>query len=72
MRNHIAADEALQSAARMFTFIATLPPIGRIEKTRPSRTKNRFPGGCGMPRMHAAAMYSLVSHMAVEGLSVTM
>jgi hypothetical protein len=51
--------------------IATFGPIGSIEKTRPIRTKRGFPGGCGIPMMYAAAMYSLVSHIAVEGDRVT-
>ena len=49
---------------------ATVGAIGRIAKTRPMRTKNGLPGGCGSPRVYAAAMYSLVSHIAVDGASV--
>ena len=52
--------------------IATVEAIGRIAKTRPMRTKNGFPGGCGRPSVYAAAMYSLVSHIAVDGASVRM
>ena len=37
---------------------------------RASTTKSGFPGGCGMPRMCAVAMYSLVSQNAVVGDSV--
>ena len=44
--------------------------MGRMENTRPSSTNIGLPGGCGMPSVNAAAMYSLVSHMAVEGASV--
>src|SRR6266542_7111206 len=67
IRNHIPAEAALQSAARMLILIATLGAIGRRENTRPMRTKNGLPGGCGRPRRYAATMYSLVSHMAVFG-----
>jgi hypothetical protein len=55
----------------MFTRAATDGAIGSSEKNFPISTKNGFPGGCGIPRMYAAAMYSLVSHMAVDGASVT-
>ena len=34
------------------------------------RTKSGLPGGCGMPSVYAAVMYSLVSHIAVVGASV--
>ena len=51
--------------------VAMLGAIGRSEKTRPISTKNGLPGGCGSPRVYAAAMYSLVSHIAVDGASVT-
>jgi hypothetical protein len=30
-------------------------------------TNSGFPGGWGSPKVYAAAMYSLVSHIAVEG-----
>src|SRR5690348_1715978 len=72
IRNHIPADTALHSAARMLMRSATFGAIGRIEKKRPRMTKNGFPGGCGSPMMYAEAMYSLVSHIAVDGDSVTM
>ena len=70
-RNHIPAETALHSAAKMLIRIATFGAIGMIANTRPMRTNSGLPGGCGMPRMYAAAMYSLVSHIAVEGESVT-
>src|SRR5687768_4871278 len=70
IRNHIPADTALDTAARMLTRAATDGAIGRREKKRPISTKNGFPGGCGSPMVYAAAMYSLVSHMAVDGASV--
>ena len=70
MRNHIPAAPALQSAARMLIRMATLGAIGRIAKKRPSNTKKGLPGGCGRPRVYAATMYSLVSHIAVDGASV--
>jgi hypothetical protein len=71
MRNQKPADTAAHVAASMFTQNAGLMP-GRIENTRPIRTKNGFPGGCGRPTTYAAAMYSLVSHIAVDGPRVMM
>src|SRR5690348_10662461 len=71
MRNHIPADTALQIAARMLMRTATVDAIGRIENTRPRITNSGLPGGWGSPRVYAAAMYSLVSHIAVEGDRVT-
>ena len=50
---------------------AMLPPMGSSDATRPISTKNGLPGGCGMPSTYAAAMYSLVSHIDVDGASVT-
>src|SRR5690349_19286756 len=70
IRNHIAADPALHTAASTLIRIATLGAMGRIEKTRPIRTNSGLPGGWGRPRVYAAEMYSLVSHIAVEGDSV--
>src|ERR1035437_8926962 len=70
IRNHIPAATELDSAASTFTRIAMVGAIGSSVKTRPSSTKNGFPGGCGMPSVYAAAMYSLVSHIAVSGASV--
>ena len=61
------ADTALQIAARMLMRMATVGAIGRIEKTRPRMTNSGLPGGCGRPSVYAAAMYSLVSHIAVDG-----
>ena len=71
MRNHMPAETALETAARMLTRAAIVPAIGISVKNFPIRTKNGFPGGWGRPRMYAAAMYSLVSHMAVDGARVT-
>src|ERR1017187_9427320 len=70
IRNHDPAATELDNAARTFTRIAIVGAIGSSVKTRPSSTKNGFPGGCGMPSVYAAAMYSLVSHIAVSGESV--
>src|SRR5437764_5442162 len=70
MRNHMPAETALQIAARMLILTATELAIGRIENTRPMMTKSGYPEGWGMPSVYAAAMYSLVSHMAVDGASV--
>src|SRR3954471_4662780 len=70
-RNHIAADAALDTAASTLMRAATFGAIGNNENTRPTTTKNGLPGGCGNPKVYAAAMYSLVSHIAVEGAIVT-
>ena len=69
-RNQKVADAALDNAASTLMRIATVGAMGRIENTRPIRTKNGLPGGCGRPSTYAAAMYSLVSHMDVVGASV--
>src|SRR5262245_22571672 len=69
-RNHIAAATAEHSAARTLIRDATLAAIGSSAKTRPIRTKSGLPGGWGRPSVNAAEMYSLVSHMAVDGDSV--
>src|SRR5262245_64407248 len=71
IRNHIPAETALQIAARMLILTAIDDAIGKIEKTRPMMTNSGLPGGCGRPSVYAAAMYSLVSHIAVDGASVT-
>ncbi len=55
----------------MLTRIATFGAIGSTAKKRPRMTKKGLPGGWGSPRSKAAAMYSLVSHIAVDGASVT-
>jgi hypothetical protein len=68
-RNQIAADTALQTAASRFTRTAT-ELNGRSEATRPNSTNSGLPGGCGMPSVYAAVMYSLASHIAVVGASV--
>ncbi len=39
-------------------------------QVRASSTKTGLPGGCGIPRMCAVAMYSLVSQKAVVGARV--
>src|SRR5690348_6569606 len=69
-RNQTAAVPALQSAASRFTRTATLPN-GTSVATRPSSTNSGLPGGCGMPSVYAAVMYSLVSHIAVVGARVS-
>src|SRR6185369_8456868 len=68
-RNQIAADTALHTAASRLTRTAT-DPSGTSDATRPSNTNSGLPGGCGMPSVYAAVMYSLASHMAVVGASV--
>ena len=70
-RNHIAAEKALASAASRLILTATLkPPSGSSANVRPRMTKSGLPGGCGRPKTYAAAMYSLVSHIAVLGARV--
>ena len=72
IRNHIPAETALQIAANTLMRVATLgPKIGMIENTRPIRTNSGLPGGWGSPSVYAAAIYSLVSHIAVDGARVT-
>jgi hypothetical protein len=67
-RNQTAAENALL-AASMLTRTATVL-TGTSEATRPSSTKSGLPGGCGMPSVYAAVMYSLASHSAVVGARV--
>jgi hypothetical protein len=71
IRNQAAAESAEQSAASTFTRCATVGAMGRWVKTLPSSTKNGLPGGCGIPSTYAAAMYSLASHIAVDGARVS-
>ena len=71
LKGHIPAETALHTAARMLMRTATDDAIGRIENTRPTMTNSGLPGGCGIPSVYAAAMYSLVSHIAVDGASVS-
>src|SRR3954471_14246368 len=68
-RYHRAADAALHTAASALIRSAT-DPAGTSDATRPRRTKRGLPGGCGIPRVYAAVMYSLASHIAVVGASV--
>ena len=53
---------------------ATDSPRGArmMSHARARTTKRGFPGGWGIPRMWAVAMYSLVSQKAVVGARVTM
>ena len=69
-RNQSAAAPALDTAASTLIRAATFDAIGKSEKRWPSMTKNGLPGGCGRPKVYAAAMYSLVSHIAVDGAIV--
>ena len=52
---------------------ATGRPVkpSRRSQTRPTRTKNGFPGGCGSPRMCAVVTYSDVSQNPVVGAIVS-
>ena len=61
---------ALHTAASTLMRIAMVGAMGSTENTRPISTKNGLPGGWGSPSVYAAAMYSLVSHIAVDGASV--
>ena len=65
------AAAALQTAASTLIRAATVAAMGRNENTCPTMTKNGLPGGCGSPNVYAAAMYSLVSHIAVDGAMVS-
>jgi hypothetical protein len=65
-----AAEAALHTAARALIRSAT-DPAGTSDATRPSSTKSGLPGGCGIPSVYAAVMYSLASHIAVVGASVS-
>src|SRR4051812_7206305 len=71
IRNHMPADTALEIAASTLMRTAMELAIGRIANTRPMRTNRGLPGGCGRPSTVAAVMYSLVSHIAVDGARVT-
>ncbi len=64
---------ALVTAAKRLIRTATDRPVGarRRLQTFATTTKKGFPGGWGMPRMWAVAMYSLVSQKAVVGARVT-
>ena len=72
-RNQSAWAPALMKALKRFTRTATESPSGasRSDQALASTTKSGFPGGWGIPRMWAVAMYSLVSQNAVVGASVT-
>ncbi len=70
IRNQQPAAAALAIAASTLIRDATDAAIGSTENARPTITKSGFPGGCGSPNVYAAAMYSLVSHIAVDGASV--
>src|SRR6185437_2816461 len=69
--NHEPAATALHRAARMLSRAAYDTGIGINPKACAIMTNSGLPGGCGSPRTLAAAMYSLVSHIAVVGDSVT-
>ena len=64
------AETALQTAASTLMRTAMDFAMGRIANTRPISTNSGLPGGCGRPRTVAAVMYSLVSHIAVDGARV--
>ena len=45
----MAAAVALEMAASRLMRMATVGAMGSTANTRPIRTKNGLPGGCGMP-----------------------
>ena len=63
---------ALVVAASRLILTATGRPRGANRRLHalPTKTKRGFPGGCGIPKMCAVAMYSDVSQKAVVGASV--
>src|ERR1019366_8188282 len=69
-RNQIPADAALATAARRLMRTANSRAIGSVPNRYAISTNSGLPGGCGIPTTFAAAMYSLVSHIAVVGASV--
>src|SRR5512142_705447 len=69
-RNQHAAATALVTAANRLMRIAYPATNGIIPQTWASIVNNGLPGGCGMPRTLAAAMYSEVSQNWVVGASV--
>jgi hypothetical protein len=74
-RNQKNAAPADINDENRFTRTGLVSPSGssgssRSDHALASSTKSGFPGGCGMPRMCAVAMYSLVSQNAVVGASV--
>ena len=72
VRKKKPAEAAEKVALMALIRTATGSPVHerRMSDTRPTITKNGFPGGCGMPRMCAVAMYSDVSQNAVLGARV--
>ena len=70
IRNQTPAESALAIADMRFIRSAGVGAIGRSENVRPSMTNNGLPGGCGVPKVNAAAMYSPASQNATVGASV--
>src|SRR5260221_9301827 len=71
IRNQHPADTALVAAANRLMRCAYPAAQGIRPHTCAARTKNGLPGGCGMPSVYAAAMYSDVSQNCVVGARVT-
>ncbi len=71
IRNQHAADTALVTAASRLMRCAYPAAQGTSPHTCATRTKNGLPGGCGIPSVYAAVMYSDVSQNCVVGASVT-
>ena len=70
-RNQSAAAPALVTAANRLIRAAYDSASGSSPNVWARMTKSGLPGGCGMPRTLAAAMYSEVSQKAVVGASVS-
>ncbi len=71
-RNQKAAATAPFAAENrlILTAVGTGNGESSSSHVRASSTNTGLPGGCGIPRMCAVAMYSLVSQNAVVGASV--
>ncbi len=71
-KNQKPAAAAEVVAASRLIRAATLRPVQprSSSQARPTTTNSGLPGGCGIPRMWAVAMYSEVSQKEVVGARV--
>src|SRR5216117_1163534 len=69
-RNQQPAETALVTAANRLIRCAYPATSGSSPNTCAISTNSGFPGGCGMPSVYAAAMYSEVSQNCVVGARV--
>src|SRR5947209_2004528 len=69
-RNQQPAEMALVTAAKRLMRAAYSFMTGSIPNTCAISTNSGFPGGCGMPSVYAAVMYSEVSQNCVVGAKV--